>query len=1040
MIPPVPQFTLNYNGQTYQPSYIRNFGVVPHDLKLNPPTPGFNITVKDTEASFSFTYGVQQDYKQMFNFDNGVEETTLISIDAPFGFGEVFHPDFPFPICTLQNRNGPNRMRLVPHNMAPDGFDLHSFGRWIKLVGLLFTNDLYDISCTVKLNADPKTLAAYTPDTQNIQKHWMLTQFLFDSKFSFPMAPTYPVPESTTSPWNWTPPDIPRQTTAIIIGPGINSEAEFQLFLDGFVNLWNRDLPNKITKANIRHSMPYAYTGSGRAQESWFAQAASRVSSNYNAALHGFASNIFSNPDPALNPTTASMSTFVFSISETFELGDEDAFFVALYVDAISPNYFTVIASTLPFLSTHIIPQPEGQIISLASHSLDTFPKMARNGDSCTSSLHCMRNWFDWTSVRSSTPLPLDFSSPPDLFKVVTPSAIKTPADIPEHLDFCYQNVCRNVKEIPRDAMEEFILFQQDPAKMRRSTIDVDVEQRIGENDFSFALGNVHEYTHGYEFPPLSVLQFTANPKLNIAINFAQIGLQIDNNNQEYPSLVGETCLIKVVSYPTTTEGEIIDEKIFRVRWMKTETITSINTPLMVYLPPDLIPSLGSNSVILQVEFPNLRVSPRGVSVIETTPFYAMSACMTPPTNPADFHFPAKWTDACAQHGYECLSEGVCSNLSPTTPLPSTSNPTLKPFTKCSSVEGYCGANGTCDKFSSLCTCNSGWQGDQCEVASQCTSKGRSSCSNHGHFVAAPDSNECSADGGCQCDGFWQGATCGSCGVRCLNGGRASSSCTGTCGCAVGFSGDLCQCIQRQATLTINLNSKLVNYVNAQRDLFGEQNQMTPTATKSMDLYKLAVPTDTVEEYYFVQDTVATEVGSLLGLDKQKGSAIAVTLESIAATATRMTFKMTYNCDRENSINMDDAWAGLMGKTTFPGTQVTALFNRVGNSLSLSNTAITQTSSLTADHTISGCDPATDKDCPEVVCDPATDKDCPCDPATDASCPCTGPSCPPPACNSATETCGTKPDENGNDGANTASQRSLVVATFALISTLFYIF
>ncbi|KEG11188.1 subtilisin-like serine peptidase [Trypanosoma grayi] len=89
--------------------------------------------------------------------------------------------------------------------------------------------------------------------------------------------------------------------------------------------------------------------------------------------------------------------------------------------------------------------------------------------------------------------------------------------------------------------------------------------------------------------------------------------------------------------------------------------------------------------------------------------------------------------------------------------------------------------HGMFDTVSMKCVCFPGYAGERCELATNCSLRGR--------WLTAAESPLPSGDG-CGCIGHWRGPSCQLC--DCLNGGMCDPT-TGACLCQGGFEGERCQ-------------------------------------------------------------------------------------------------------------------------------------------------------------------------------------------------------------------------------------------------------
>ena len=145
-----------------------------------------------------------------------------------------------------------------------------------------------------------------------------------------------------------------------------------------------------------------------------------------------------------------------------------------------------------------------------------------------------------------------------------------------------------------------------------------------------------------------------------------------------------------------------------------------------------------------------------------------------------------------------------------------------------------CGEHGTCSDATGKCTCKDGHTGTNCKIspidAAQCNTAQTSStpltgttatceckdkwsgpkcltpttcavplaCLNGGFQGSTGEINgvaQCGATCACPASAAWQGTSCETCGLTCVNGGKANDKCT-SCACAPnsGYFGDKCAC------------------------------------------------------------------------------------------------------------------------------------------------------------------------------------------------------------------------------------------------------
>jgi len=157
---------------------------------------------------------------------------------------------------------------------------------------------------------------------------------------------------------------------------------------------------------------------------------------------------------------------------------------------------------------------------------------------------------------------------------------------------------------------------------------------------------------------------------------------------------------------------------------------------------------------------------------------------------------------AAACNSVSCQNGGTCFQGQCQCPLEWTGATCNVAQDGCTKAAASCGIWGNCSGNS--CSCAPGFSGDRCQYPPNCGIR----CANNGlpnspQLVLSPGNTwGCTF---CTCVGYWEGTTCGKCGLNCYNGGSVNGNCT-ACNCPTWRTGDNCQYKYWLASFTVNLS------------------------------------------------------------------------------------------------------------------------------------------------------------------------------------------------------------------------------------------
>jgi len=117
----------------------------------------------------------------------------------------------------------------------------------------------------------------------------------------------------------------------------------------------------------------------------------------------------------------------------------------------------------------------------------------------------------------------------------------------------------------------------------------------------------------------------------------------------------------------------------------------------------------------------------------------------------------------------------------------------------CQQKNLWCSAQGTCTN--GMCSCQYGFGGDMCQYPPGCNLR----CKNNSTMPIDVNGANAARCTQCQCLAGWTGNDCGSCSLKCANGGSPNQWCTG-CTCPAFYTGEGCQYPYNSATALVDVS------------------------------------------------------------------------------------------------------------------------------------------------------------------------------------------------------------------------------------------